>query len=167
MITNQTLSVVTKKGESNLFNFYAINGFDDRFQPAKLIADYTKKGTGLTIEARIVTDSWTDKETKEQRTLTKLQLINMTLAPKGIADQKPVESKANVAGGQEVTSLWGGRTGDPEEQEVPSSPHQAAIAQEPASDPWKVQEPVGARGNLPDLPGAYGPPPTDDENAPF
>ena len=96
------------------------NGFDDRFQPAKLIADYTKKGTGLTIEARIVTDSWTDKETKEQRTLTKLQLINMTLAPKGIADQKPVESKANVAGGQEVTSLWGGRTGDPEEQEFPA-----------------------------------------------
>ena len=167
MITNQTLSVVTKKGESNLFNFYAINGFDDRFQPAKLIADYTKKGTGLTIEARIVTDSWTDKETKEQRTLTKLQLINMTLAPKGMTDQKPVESKANVAGEKEVTSLWGGRTGDPEEQEVPSSPHQAAIAPEPASDPWKVQEPVGARGNLPDLPGAYGPPPTDDENAPF
>ena len=72
-----------------------------------------------------------------------------------------------MAGGQEVTSLWGGRTGDPEEQEVPSSPQQAAIAPEPASDPWKVQEPVGARGNLPDLPGAYGPPPTDDENAPF
>ena len=62
----------------------------------------------------------------------------MTLAPKGIADQKPVESKANVAGGQEVTSLWGGRTGDPEEQ-IPSSPHQAAIAPESASDPWKVQ----------------------------
>ena len=145
MITNQTLCC-HQEGRDKPVQLLRHQWFRRSFQPAKLIADYTKKGTGLTIEARIVTDSWTDKETKEQRTLTKLQLINMTLAPKGIADQKPVESKANVAGGQEVTSLWGGRTGDPEEQEVPSSPHQAAIAQEPASDPWKVQEPVGARG---------------------
>lgn len=163
MITNQTLSVVTKRNESNLFNFYAINGFDDRFKPAELLANYTHKGTGLTIEARIITDSWTDKDSKERRTQTKLQLVNMTLAPKSQGASKPVEPKANVAAPSNVTSLWGGRTGEPEEQEAPSSPHQAAIA----GDPWKVEVGVGERGGLPDLPGSYGPAPVDDENAPF
>lgn len=145
MICNQTLSVNTGRNQADLFNFYAINSHEDKLNNAQLLIDFTRKGTGLTIQGRLVTDSWLDKETKERRNATKIQLVSMTLAPKGssgpVAD---IKSQTTVASPEKVTSLWGGKTAD-----------------EP-TDPWNQ----ASGGGLPDLPGHYGNAP-DLEEVPF
>lgn len=141
MIANQTLAVNTGRNQSDLFNFYAINSSDDRFNQAELLVNYTHKGTGLTIQGRLVTDSWLDKETKERKVNTKIQLVSMTLGPKvqessgGIKAQTTTSSDA-------PQSLWGGKTAD----EI--------------AEPWGQN--VGS--NLPDLPGRFE---ANDANAPF
>jgi single-stranded DNA-binding protein len=141
MIANQTLAVNTGRNQSDLFNFYAINSSDDRFNQAELLVNYTHKGTGLTIQGRLVTDSWLDKETKERKVNTKIQLVSMTLGPKvqessgGIKAQTTTSSDA-------PQSLWGGKTAD----EI--------------AEPWGQN--VG--NNLPDLPGRFE---ANDANAPF
>lgn len=145
MICNQTLAVNTGKNQSDLFNFYAINSTQDKLNQAELLLNFTRKGTGLTLQGRLVTDAWTDKETKERRALTKIQLVSMTLAPRAnsgaiereITPQTTVNNESNVAG------LWGGRTA------------------EESSDPW-----IQASGGLPDLPGHYTSTP-ELEEAPF
>jgi single-stranded DNA-binding protein len=135
MICNQTLSVNTGRNQADLFNFYAINSVNDKLNQAELLVNFTRKGTGLTIRGRLVTDSWTDKETKERRSLTKIQLVSMTLAPKsGESQPKQVESQTTVAEPAKVASLWGGRTVEED------------------SDPWTRT----SGGGLPDLPGQYG-----------
>lgn len=142
MICNQTLSVNTGRNQADLFNFYAINTADDKLNNAELLVNFTRKGTGLTIQGRLVTDGWTDKETKEQRLNTKIQLVSMTLAPKGNdGSLKPATNHTTVATESKVTSLWGGRTAD-----------------EP-TDPWTQS----SGGGLPDLPGQYGTAPSLDE----
>lgn len=147
MIANQTISVNTGRNQADLFNFYAINTAQDKLNQAELLVNFTRKGTGITIRGRIVTDAWTDKETQERRSLTKIQLVQMTLAPKsGESQPKPVASQTTVASADNVATLWGGKT-----------------AEEPV-DPWNH----ASGGGLPDLPGHYGSAPSfDDNNVPF
>ena len=113
MICNQTLSVSTGKNQADLFNFYAMNNAEDRYNQAELLVNFTRKGTGLTIQGKLVTDSWMDKETKQRKTNTKIMLKAMTLAPKtqeSGADTKP--SNQRTAASSEAQSLWGGKTAD-------------------------------------------------------
>jgi single-stranded DNA-binding protein len=146
MIANQTLSVNTGRNQADLFNFYAINTAQDKFNQAELLVNMTRKGTGLTIRARIVTDAWTDKETNQRRSVTKLQLVQMTLAPKASESQtKQVTSQTTVASTENVASLWGGKT------------------VEESSDPWNA----GPNTGLPDLPGQYGNAPEFNDEVPF
>jgi single-stranded DNA-binding protein len=137
MICNQTLSVSTGRQEADLFNFYAINSATDRLNNAELLVNFTRKGTGLTIQGRLVTDSWLDKESKQKKSLTKIQLVSMTLAPKSAVVQPSTVSTPSP-------SLWGGRTADDN------------------TDPWSV----ASGGGLPELPGHYGPVP-EIEDLPF
>ncbi len=133
MICNQTLSVSTGRNQADLFNFYAINSSEDKLNQAELLLNFTRKGIGLTIQGRLVTDAWQDKETKERRSLTKIQLVSMTLAPRTDGGQaKQIEPKNTVTTESTVTGLWGGRTA------------------EESSDPWQQTS-----GGLPELPGQY------------
>jgi len=138
MIANQSMSVNTGKGQADLFNFYAINKADDNYKPAELICNFTRKGTGLTICGRLVTDSWVDRETKEQKTSTKIQISQLTLAPKPQATE--IKPQANIAAGSQPQSLW-------------SQPQQETN-EPPIGEPWGSNT-----TGLPDLP-------TDDD-APF
>jgi len=141
MICNQTLSVSTGKGQADLFNFYAINSVDDKLNQAELLANFTRKGIGLTINARLVTDAWIDKETKERKQVTKLQLVSMTLAPKAREEgSRAPASPAPVTPTAEPTvpSLWGGRS-----------------ATEDLAEPWGHN----TGNHLPELPS--------DDEAPF
>lgn len=131
MICNQTLSVNTGRNQADLFNFYAINTAEDKLNNAELLVNFTRKGIGLTIQARLVTDSWIDRETKERKSNTKLQLITMTLAPKGAAELRSIQPQTTVASSNEVVSLWGGKTA------------------EDIAEPWGAQ----TGSSLPDLPG--------------
>ena len=143
MITNQSLSVSTGRNQSDIFNFYAMNTADDKFNQAELLCNSTRKGTGLTIQGRLVTDTWLDKETKEQRTNTKIQLIAMTLPPKtndSVTSNKPATTEASSATESATPSLWGGKTVDD------------------IAEPWGHS--TGA--NLPDLPPSF-----NEEHPPF
>ncbi len=145
MICSQSLSVNTGRNQADLFNFYAINSAQDKLNQAELLVNFTKKGTGLTIRGRLATDVWTDKETKERRSLTKIQLVSMTLAPKQAESQaKQVTPQTTVAESTNVASLWGGRSAEED------------------SDPWTRT----SGGGLPDLPGQYGNAP-ELSNEPF
>jgi len=146
MICNQTLAVNTGRNQSDLFNFSAINTVQDKLNQAELLANFTRKGTGLTIRGRLVTDAWVDKDTKERRTNVKIQLVQMTLAPKasGESQTKPVGSRTQQSSPEESASLWGGKTTD-------ESP-----------DPWNQ----ASGGGLPDLPGQYGSAPSFDSDEP-
>ena len=145
MIANQTVSVNTGRNQADLFNFYAINTAQDKFNQAELLVNFTRKGTGITIRGRLVTDAWTDKETQERRSITKIQLVQMTLAPKNNESQtKSVTTQTTVASTENVASLWGGKT------------------TEESVDPWTQ----ASGGGLPDLPGQYGNTPNFDDNEP-
>lgn len=144
MICNQTLSVNTGRNQADLFNFFAMNSAEDKLNNAELLVNFTRKGTGLTIQGRLITDAWKDATSGEKRSNTKIQLVSMTLAPKGQGDIKPITPQTTVASGENVTSLWGGRTA------------------EEGSDPWTQS----SGGGLPELPGQYGNAP-DLEEVPF
>jgi len=146
MIANQTISVNTGRNQADLFNFYAINTAQDKLNQAELLVNFTRKGTGITIRGRLVTDAWTDKESQQRRSITKIQLVQMTLAPKsGESQPKSVASQTTVASTDNVASLWGGKT------------------VEESTDPWTQT----SGGGLPDLPGQYGSTPNFDEEPPF
>jgi single-stranded DNA-binding protein len=144
MICNQTLSVNTGRNQADLFNFYAINSAEDKLNNAELLVNFTRKGVGLTIQGRLVTDSWTDKETRERKSNTKIQLVTMTLAPKGTSDVKQIQPQTTVASSNGVASLWGGKTADD------------------LAEPWGAQTGNG----LPDLPGYAMASVTDDDGEP-
>ena len=126
----------------------------------------TNKGTGLTICGRLTTDAWTDKSTGQPKSSTKIQVQNMTLAPKPTTPGE-VKSSNTMPAGSKPASLWGGQTLANE------SPHQDAIAT-PApvpmlsADPWikpeetqPAPEPVAVMNEpLPELP-------SQDDDAPF
>ena len=145
MICNQTLSVPMGKNKADLFNFYAINSTKDRLNNAELIANYTRKGVGLTIHGKLVTDAWTDKASKERRTSTKIQVSNITLPPKASdngaveSQTKPVASTTNNAAAENTVNLWATTNTQP--------------------DPWNQ----ASGGGLPDLPGQYGSAPELEE----
>jgi single-stranded DNA-binding protein len=139
MICNQTLSVNTGRNQADLFNFYAINSHEDKLNQAQLLADFTRKGIGLTIQGRLVTDAWKDTESGEKKSATKIQLVSMTLAPKGQDNQRTIAPQTTV-NSAEVASLWGGRTAEED------------------SNPW-----TQASGGLPELPGQYGTAPNLEE----
>tara|TARA_R100001594_G_scaffold150337_1_gene211076 strand:+ start:4239 stop:5057 length:819 start_codon:yes stop_codon:yes gene_type:complete len=137
IICNQSLSVSTGRQQADIFNFYAINGVDDKYCPAKLLPTFTRKGTGLTIHARIGTDSWVDRNSKETMTRTKIQMIEMTLAPKtedqstNPSVQKPKASPMKDS----RESLWNPKSDSVEKNSIP----------------------INASAGLPDLPGQYSP----------
>ena len=145
VICNQSISVNKGKNQADLFNFYAINSSTDKLNNAELIANFTRKGVGLTLRGRIVTESWKD-ESGEKRSNVKIQVSKMTLAPKAnVNDARPIQSQATIASEQEVKPLWN------------------TNAPQASSDPWNV----ASGGGLPDLPGQYGPVPELDDNEPF
>jgi single-stranded DNA-binding protein len=141
MICNQTLSVNTGRNQADLFNFYAINSAEDKLNNAELLVNFTRKGVGLTIQGRLVTDSWLDKETKEKKSLTKIQLVTMTLAPKVSGESKPIQPQTTIANSAGVASLWGGKTA------------------EDIAEPWG--------GSLSQLPGHAMSGMSSDEDPPF
>ena len=120
-ICEQSLSVNTGKGTADLFNLVAYNGADDRFRPAELMANFTRKGVGLTISGRLSTDSWKDKVTGDWRSKTVITVNKLTLAPKGQPAEKPIEPSTTVSN-DEPAQLWGGRTAA-----AYDSPHQDAM----------------------------------------
>jgi single-stranded DNA-binding protein len=142
MICNQTLSVNTGRNQADLFNFYAMNTAKDKLNNAELLVNFTKKGTGLSIIGRIISDAWVDKETKEKKLNTKIQLVSMTLAPKNTTTVPEIKPQTTVAT-DEVVGLWGGRSADD------------------VAEPWGLN--VG--NNLPELPGQFDH--NDLTNAPF
>jgi single-stranded DNA-binding protein len=143
MICNQTLSVNTGRNQADLFNFYAINTAEDKLNNAELLMNFTKKGVGLTIQGRLVTDVWKDSN-GEKKSQTKIQLVSMTLAPKGVNTSATQEIKPSTTiSSAAAVPLWGGRSGEEE-----------------GGDPWSVNS------GLPDLPGQYGSAP-ELEEVPF
>lgn len=145
MICNQTLAVNTGRNQSDLFNFYAMNNAEDKPNYAELLCNFTRKGVGLTIKGRLVTDSWIDKDSKEKKIQTKIELKKMTLAPRAGDADSTIKPQATVAADVKVASLWGGRTMDEQ------------------MEPWG-----SSSSGLPDLPGQYGSVPTpDSDEAPF
>ena len=91
--------------------------------------------------------------------LTKIQLKQMTLAPKTDAVPNTIKSTTTLPTDSAPKSLWGGRTAE----SMAESPHQAAIAT-PKSEPAKpmaIAEPWGDNTNgLPSLPN-------NDDSQPF
>jgi len=132
MICNQTLSVVTGKGQADLYNFYAINSVEDKINYAELLCNYTRKGTGLTIKGKLVTDSWVDKQSNEKKNQTKIQMQSMTLAPRldlearapaGPSESyKPVsvpDNKKNDPYSDSLPTLSGKYSSNPDLEEAP------------------------------------------------
>lgn len=111
MICNQSLSVSTGKNQADLFNFFAINQVDDKLNYAELLVNFTRKGSGITIKGKLVTDAWTDQATKERRSLTKIQLNKMTLGPRQ-QTEGDIKPQASLPANTPATSLWGGQTAE-------------------------------------------------------
>lgn len=145
MICNQSLSVNTGRNQSDIFNFYAINSTEDRNKLAELLKNFTRKGVGLTVQGRLLTDEWKDKMTGQGRSQTKIQLIQMTLGPKTQAAPDAIEPKTNLASGTAPETLWGNQQDD-------SGP---AIGGLPGLDqvgsPWgeTTEQPTAAAANVP------------------
>ena len=145
MICNQSLSVSTGRNQSDIFNFYAINSTEDRNKLAELLKNFTRKGVGLTVQGRLLTDEWKDKMTGQGRSQTKIQLIQMTLGPKTQPSPDAIEPKTNLASGTAPESLWGNQQDD-------SGP---AIGGLPGLDqvgsPWgeATEQPTAAAANVP------------------
>ena len=145
MICNQSLSVNTGRNQSDIFNFYAINSTEDRNKLAELLKNFTRKGVGLTVQGRLLTDEWKDKMTGQGRSQTKIQLIQMTLGPKTQTNPDAIEPKTNLASGAAPETLWGNQQDD-------SGP---AIGGLPGLDqvgsPWgeATEQPTAAAANVP------------------
>ena len=145
MICNQSLSVNTGRNQSDIFNFYAINSTEDRNKLAELLKNFTRKGVGLTVQGRLLTDEWKDKMTGQGRSQTKIQLIQMTLGPKTQSAPDAIEPKTNLASGTAPETLWGNQQDD-------SGP---AIGGLPGLDqvgsPWgeATEQPTAAAANIP------------------
>lgn len=139
MIANMSMTVGKGKMSADLFNFTSMNKVDDNFRPAEMLVNLCKKGTGITIQGQLVTDSWFDHNTKQQRYNTKIQLKQMTLAQKTEATPNTIKSTTTLPTDSSPKSLWGGRTAE----SMAESPHQAAIAQtQPVENAVATKEPV-------------------------
>jgi len=81
IICNRSIvcSVAPQQGE--FFNIFAVNKVDaPNYNLAQNLADQYPKGTNVVIKGVLVTDGWTDKNTKEQRTSTKIKLLSINKA---------------------------------------------------------------------------------------
>ncbi len=122
-----------------------INRDDERDYKVTLLKNFTRKGVGLTVQGRLLTDEWKDKMTGQGRSQTKIQLIQMTLGPKTQAAPDAIEPKTNLASGTAPETLWGNQQDD-------SGP---AIGGLPGLDqvgsPWgeTTEQPTAAAANVP------------------
>jgi len=125
LIVNQTLQVRTGDGQSDLFNLVAINGANDKLPIARLIADFTRKGSGLTIHGRLSTRGWVDESTGEPRQNTQISVSKMTLPPRPQAGQAPeIKPKVSISEGSVTKSLWPGSSENgwsPQESQLSSA----------------------------------------------
>ncbi len=145
MICNQSLSVSTGRNQSDIFNFYAINSTEDRNKLAELLKNFTRKGVGLTVQGRLLTDEWKDKMTGQGRSQTKIQLIQMTLGPKTQSAPDAIEPKTNLASGTAPETLWGNQQDD-------SGPAIGGLpGLDQVSSPWgeATEQPTAAAANVP------------------
>ena len=145
MICNQSLSVNTGRNQSDIFNFYAINNMEDRNKLAELLKNFTRKGVGLTVQGRLLTDEWKDKMTGQGRSQTKIQLIQMTLGPKTQSNPDAIEPKTNLASGTAPETLWGNQQDD-------SGPAIGGLpGLDQVSSPWgeATEQPTAAAANVP------------------
>ena len=145
MICNQSLSVNTGRNQSDIFNFYAINSTEDRNKLAELLKNFTRKGVGLTVQGRLLTDEWKDKMTGQGRSQTKIQLIQMTLGPKTQTNPDAIEPKTNLASGTAPETLWGNQQDD-------SGPAMGGLpGLDQVSSPWgeSTEQPTAAAANVP------------------
>ena len=145
MICNQSLSVNTGRNQSDIFNFYAINSTEDRNKLAELLKNFTRKGVGLTVQGRLLTDEWKDKMTGQGRSQTKIQLIQMTLGPKTQAAPDAIEPKTNLASGTAPETLWGNQQDD-------SGPAMGGLpGLDQVGSPWgeATEQPTAAAANVP------------------
>ena len=145
MICNQSLSVNTGRNQSDIFNFYAINSTEDRNKLAELLKNFTRKGVGLTVQGRLLTDEWKDKMTGQGRSQTKIQLIQMTLGPKTQTNPDAIEPKTNLANGTAPETLWGNQQDD-------SGPAIGGLpGLDQVSSPWgeATEQPTAAAANVP------------------
>ena len=145
MICNQSLSVNTGRNQSDIFNFYAINSTEDRNKLAELLKNFTRKGVGLTVQGRLLTDEWKDKMTGQGRSQTKIQLIQMTLGPKTQATPDTIEPKTNLASGTAPETLWGNQQDD-------SGPAMGGLpGLDQVGSPWgeATEQPTAAAANVP------------------
>ena len=145
MICNQSLSVNTGRNQSDIFNFYAINSTEDRNKLAELLKNFTRKGVGLTVQGRLLTDEWKDKMTGQGRSQTKIQLIQMTLGPKTQSNPDAIEPKTNLASGTAPETLWGNQQDD-------SGPAIGGLpGLDQVSSPWgeATEQPTAAAANVP------------------
>ena len=145
MICNQSLSVNTGRNQSDIFNFYAINNMEDRNKLAELLKNFTRKGVGLTVQGRLLTDEWKDKMTGQGRSQTKIQLIQMTLGPKTQTNPDAIEPKTNLASGTAPETLWGNQQDD-------SGPAMGGLpGLDQVGSPWgeATEQPTAAAANVP------------------
>ena len=145
MICNQSLSVNTGRNQSDIFNFYAINSTEDRNKLAELLKNFTRKGVGLTVQGRLLTDEWKDKMTGQGRSQTKIQLIQMTLGPKTQTNPDAIEPKTNLASGTAPETLWGNQQDD-------SGPAMGGLpGLDQVGSPWgeATEQPTVAAANVP------------------
>lgn len=145
MICNQSLSVNTGRNQSDIFNFYAINSTEDRNKLAELLKNFTRKGVGLTVQGRLLTDEWKDKMTGQGRSQTKIQLIQMTLGPKTQTNPDAIEPKTNLASGTAPETLWGNQQDD-------SGPAMGGLpGLDQVGSPWgeTTEQPTAAAANVP------------------
>tara|TARA_B100000513_G_scaffold194217_1_gene122686 strand:- start:1004 stop:1852 length:849 start_codon:yes stop_codon:yes gene_type:complete len=145
MICNQSLSVNTGRNQSDIFNFYAINSTEDRNKLAELLKNFTRKGVGLTVQGRLLTDEWKDKMTGQGRSQTKIQLIQMTLGPKTQSNPDAIEPKTNLASGTAPETLWGNQQDD-------SGPAMGGLpGLDQVGSPWgeATEQPTAAAANVP------------------
>ena len=145
MICNQSLSVNTGRNQSDIFNFYAINSTEDRNKLAELLKNFTRKGVGLTVQGRLLTDEWKDKMTGQGRSQTKIQLIQMTLGPKTQTNPDAIEPKTNLASGTAPETLWGNQQDD-------SGPAMGGLpGLDQVGSPWgeAAEQPTAAAANVP------------------
>ena len=145
MICNQSLSVSTGRNQSDIFNFYAINSTEDRNKLAELLKNFTRKGVGLTVQGRLLTDEWKDKMTGQGRSQTKIQLIQMTLGPKTQTNPDAIEPKTNLASGTAPETLWGNQQDD-------SGPAMGGLpGLDQVGSPWgeATEQPTAAAANVP------------------
>ena len=144
MIANMSMTVSKGKASADLFNFTSMNKVNDAFRPAELLINLCKKGTDITIQGQLITDSWFDREKKQQRYNTKIQMKQMTLARKNESTSNTIKPTTTIATDTQPKSLWGGRTAE-------SDPVEPSVS-EPVK-PMAIAEPWGESTNgLPSLP---------------